>query len=107
LLDPRKGDPATGGEGWQQQSTMAEAAWNHGARLLVATLDRQGDCAAQAWARAAELPAPALALDEPVDELLGSLPQGVSERIQQADTATLERWVGRVLPAASLDDVLA
>jgi hypothetical protein len=37
----------------------------------------------------------------------GSLPQGASERIQQADTATLERWVGRVLPATSIDDVLA
>lgn len=73
LLDPRKGDPATGGEGWQQQSAMAEAAWSHGARLLVATLDRQGGCAAQAWARAAELPAPALAIDEPVDESLRQL----------------------------------
>jgi flagellar biosynthesis/type III secretory pathway protein FliH len=37
----------------------------------------------------------------------GSLPRAASERIQQADAATLERWVGRVLPAASLDDVLA
>lgn len=37
----------------------------------------------------------------------GSLPEGASERIQHADTATLERWVSRVLPAASLDDVLA
>jgi hypothetical protein len=37
----------------------------------------------------------------------GSLPRDASERIQQADTATLERWVGRVLPAASLGDVLA
>ncbi len=73
LLDPRKGDPATGGEGWQQQSAMAEAAWNHGARLLVATLDRQDGCAAQAWARAAELPAPALALHEPVDASLRQL----------------------------------
>jgi hypothetical protein len=73
LLDPRKGDPATGGEGWQQQSAMAEAAWNHGARLLIATLDRPEDCAARAWARAAELPAPALAIEEPVDESLRQL----------------------------------
>lgn len=70
LLDPRKGDPATGGEGWQQQSAMAEAAWNHGTRLLVATLDRHGDCAAQAWARAEALAAPALAVDASVDESL-------------------------------------
>ena len=37
----------------------------------------------------------------------GSLPEDASVRIARADTATLVRWVSRVLPAASLDDVLA
>lgn len=37
----------------------------------------------------------------------GSLPRVASARIQQADTAALERWVGRVLPATSLEDVFA
>jgi hypothetical protein len=36
----------------------------------------------------------------------GSLPSAVSERIEQADLATLERWGSRVATATSLDDVL-
>jgi hypothetical protein len=73
LLDPSKGDPTTGGDGWQEQSAMAEAAWNQGARLLVAELDRQEECAAAAWARAAELPEPARAADDPVSDSLRAL----------------------------------
>lgn len=73
LRDPKKGDPATGGDGWQEQSAMAEAAWNHGAHLLVAAVDRQGTCAAEAWARAAELTEPVRAADEPVSASLNQL----------------------------------
>ena len=73
LLDPGKGDPATGGDGWQEQSAMAEAAWNHGARLLVAEIDRQEECTAVAWARAVELPEPSCAVDEPVSDSLRGL----------------------------------
>jgi hypothetical protein len=37
----------------------------------------------------------------------GSLPDSVSERIEQADLATLERWGSRGATATSLDDVFA
>lgn len=73
LRDPAKGDPATGDDGWQEQSAMAEAAWHHGARLLVAEVDRPEACVATAWARDAELPAPVLAagasVSAPLDQL--------------------------------------
>ena len=36
----------------------------------------------------------------------GPLPPNVVERIEQADTPTLELWVDRVLTAATLDEVL-
>lgn len=45
-------------------------------------------------------------LTELLTQRFGSVPDDVSERIRRADTPTLERWVTRVLPAASLDDVL-
>lgn len=70
LRDPAKGDPVTSEPGWQEQSAMAEAAWNHGARLVVAAVDRQGSCAADAWARGIDLPTPAVAANEPVSAAL-------------------------------------
>lgn len=73
LRDPAKGDPVTSEPGWQEQSAMAEAAWNQGARLLVAEVDRRGSCTGDAWARGADLPAPALAADEPVSAALYKL----------------------------------
>jgi hypothetical protein len=73
LRDPAKGDPTTGDPGWQEQSAMAEAAWNHGAHLLVAKVDRQGSCTGDAWARGADLPAPALATNEPISDTLYKL----------------------------------
>jgi hypothetical protein len=73
LRDPAKGDPARGDPGWQEQSAMAEAAWNHGDHLLVAEVDRRGTCAGDAWARGTDLPEPALAAGEPVSEALDKL----------------------------------
>ncbi|HET7500439.1 MAG TPA: hypothetical protein VFK02_05530 [Kofleriaceae bacterium] len=73
LRDPAKGDPVIGDSGWQDQPAMAEAAWNQGEHFLVAMVDRKGRCAAQAWARDAELPDVALAVDEPLSEPLRAL----------------------------------
>jgi len=73
LRDPTRGDPAIGDDGWQEQPAMAEAAWNQGAHFLVATVDRQDSCAAEAWARDGELPAPAHATAEPVPDALRAL----------------------------------
>jgi hypothetical protein len=37
----------------------------------------------------------------------GSVPESALARIREADTDTLKQWARRVIPAASLDDVLA
>jgi hypothetical protein len=73
LRDLAKGDPAIGNDDWQDQTAMAEAAWNQGAHFLVATVDRPESCTAQAWARDAELPTPARAAEEPISEWLRAL----------------------------------
>jgi hypothetical protein len=40
-------------------------------------------------------------------ERFGSLPAGITQRVGRASRSELERWVGRILEAASLDDVFA
>ena len=72
-LRDRNSDPAPSADDSQEQAAMAEAAWNHGARLLVAEVARPKECAAPAWARGAELTAPVLAADEPVAASLDQL----------------------------------
>jgi hypothetical protein len=37
----------------------------------------------------------------------GALPENVIARVDGADAATLDRWEGRVLTAATLDDALS
>jgi predicted secreted protein len=37
----------------------------------------------------------------------GALPERASERIRQADTPTIERWIEQVLTARTIGDVFA
>ncbi len=46
-------------------------------------------------------------LIEQLTQRFGRAPENVLARVGEADIATLKRWVSRVIPASSLDDVLA
>jgi hypothetical protein len=45
-------------------------------------------------------------LIEQLTQRFGRAPESVLARVDEADIATLKRWVSRVLTSASLDDVL-
>ncbi len=49
----------------------------------------------------------ARALLQQFRQKFGPVPEGVEERVRSATPAELERWLGRVIPARSIEDVFS